>query len=69
MTAIVLFTGCTDSTKKEKPPEKVVKKEPVKQMSVSEKKQNFKDTLIPIATTVYNELETQYVRYQIRYRK
>ena len=30
-------------------------------MSVSEKKQNFKDTLIPIATTVYNELETQYL--------
>jgi len=65
LTAIVLLTGCTDSTKKEKPPEQAVKKAPVKQMSVSEKKQNFKDTLIPIATTVYNELEEQYLAIKL----
>jgi len=65
LTAIILLTGCTDSTKKEKPPEKVIKKAPVKQMTVSEKKQNFKDTLIPIATTVYNELEKQYLAIKL----
>ena len=58
---LVVFTGCTDTTKKEKTPEKVVKKIPAKQISVSEKKQNFKDTLVPIATKVYNKLETQYL--------
>lgn len=62
LSALILFTGCTDSSKKE---EVNGKKAPVKEISVSEKKQNFKDTLIPIATTVYNELEIQYLAIKL----
>jgi Bax protein len=61
---VVLFTGCTDSSKKE---EIVVKKEVVikPQMSVSVKKKRFKDTLVPIATEVYNKLELQYLAIKL----
>jgi len=63
-TAAILFSGCSDTTQKEEKkvvtPEKIVTKVPEKQMSVHEKKQNFKDVLVPIATEVYNELELQY---------
>ncbi len=65
LSVLILFTGCTDTSKKEEQPKKVVKKVPVKQISVSQKKQNFKDTLIPIATTVYNELEIQYLAIKL----
>ena len=64
-----LITGCTDIKEKEQEvevkPEIVVKKEPIKKMTVSEKKQRFKDILVPIATEVYNELEKQYKNIQL----
>jgi len=43
-------------------PKKVIVKTPIKKqsISVSEKKQKFKDILIPITTLVYNKLELQY---------
>ena len=63
LSVLILLTGCTE--KEEKVVEKIVKKEPAKQISVSEKKQNFKDILIPIATTVYNELQAQYLAIKL----
>ena len=65
LSALILFTGCTDSSKKEEVNQTIVKKAPVKQMSVSEKKQHFKDTLVPIATEIYNELEVQYLAIKL----
>lgn len=66
LAGLMLFTGCTDTSKKEEvipevKKEVVVKKPVVKQMSVAQKKKRFKDILVPIATDVYNELETQYI--------
>ena len=66
--SLAAFTGCTDiSTKKEEEQKKVVKKVVEQKnvtnkptISVSQKKQNFKDTLIPIVLEVYTELELQY---------
>ena len=67
--AAFLMSGCTDTKQQEKEPEVkteiVVKKEPVKQMSVQEKKQRFKDILVPISTEVYNELEVQYQKIKL----
>jgi len=54
---LLFLAGCTDSSKKEK----VVEKIAVKQISVNEKKQHFKDVLVPIAIGVFNELEAQYL--------
>jgi len=62
---LLIFTGCSTSTEKEelkeKKIEKVVNKTPEKKMTVAQKKQYFKDVLVPIATEVYNELESQYL--------
>ncbi|PIF04178.1 MAG: hypothetical protein CSA86_02335 [Arcobacter sp.] len=63
-TIIILlsFSGCIESNKKEKEVKKIVQKaKPVEQIKLSEKKQNFKDILVPIATDVYNELQSQYL--------
>jgi Bax protein len=63
--SFVAFTGCTEMSKEEESekPKQVIKKDkPLKKptISVSEKKQRFIDTLVPISTKVYNELELQY---------
>jgi len=59
-----LFIGCTQS-EKSKESEKMnqeveVKKETVPSISVSEKKERFKEILVPITIEIYNELEEQY---------
>lgn len=62
----VLFSGCTQS-EKTKESEKIdkevevkVEKEEAPVLSVSEKKERFKEVLVPITIEVYNELEDQY---------
>ena len=65
LAGLILFSGCTDSSKKEEvtvevKKEIVKKTAPKKQMTVHEKKQRFKDILVPIAVEVYKELDTKY---------
>ncbi|MGB3750413.1 MAG: glucosaminidase domain-containing protein [Arcobacteraceae bacterium] len=60
----VLFTGCTQSEKSndsEKTQKEVeFQEEKVPTISVSEKKERFKEILVPITIEIYNELEEQY---------
>ena len=62
----VLFSGCTQS-EKIKESKKIQKEvevqeteEKVATISVSEKKERFKEILVPITIEIYNELEEQY---------
>lgn len=57
--------------KKEEPPKKVVKKKKKPSQSVAQKKQHFKDILVPIVTEVYKQLQKQFetVREDIAYNR
>jgi len=64
--SLFIFTGCVNDEVREE--EKKIISKPIKKentvqkptISVHEKKQNFKNILVPIAVDVYNELELQY---------